>query len=125
MQLALDELRAATAGPDRLADAAHGPGVLLHELAPEEDDARRVVVDLHQFDRGVAEGVAQRGERLRPCGHPHRFPPLQTFMDVREHAVEQPVGADVPQRLVVNATAYWTTARIAATSGASSSLFSR
>ena len=88
MALALDELRGAAAGPDRLADAAHRAGAAGDEVTPGRDDARRVVADVAHVDELDALGGGDRGARSAraasaPRGRPsparrRRRPPRRT-----------------------------------------------
>ena len=103
VQLALDQLGAAAAGPDRLADAAHRPrgratksrqaGMIRAGLWP----STAMSTNSHVARRRAR---AQRRDLLRADRDEDRLVALEALTDERERAGEQVVGTFVEERFV-------------------------
>ncbi len=108
MQLALEHLGRAAAGPDRLADAADRlavGGVLVDELAPGRDDLRRVAAEGCHVDELDALGVvAELETQALDLGGDHRdhdrLAGLEPLADERDRAGHELVVAAVEESLV-------------------------
>ena len=106
--LALDQLGRAAVGPDRLADPAHrapGGGVLVDELLPGGDDARRVGPELGHVGEHDPVGVlaqprAQQLDLLRPDRDHDRLARGDRVADEGSGARDEGLGAVVEHDLV-------------------------